>query len=114
MYSDLTWWLYLGTTVVALYGSILFGYWAVKNKFRTSSVFSYTWIWLMGTALSSAINIRGRTLALEDPDLFLQFSLTFWWPMRKVAILLILIVFMSHMTRRLFIDPPDHDRRIND
>jgi hypothetical protein len=111
--DDLAWWLYLLIVIVAGYGTVLFGYWVVKNRFKTSTVFAYVWIWLAGTAFNGIVNLYARSLTLTDPDLFCAFSKTFWWPLRKITILVILTVFMVHMTLR-FLEGIHHDRRADD
>jgi hypothetical protein len=101
--DDLAWWLYLLITIVSGYGTVLFSYWIVHNRFKASAVFTYTLIWLAGTTFNGIINMYARGLTLTDPLLFAEFSQSIWWPFRKVAIIIILIVFMTHMTLR-FLD----------
>lgn len=97
---DLTWWIYIVILSVAGYGVLLFFWWMAVNKFRASSVFLYTLIWLAGTAIMAGINVYARALHFQDLDLFYQFSHTIWWPMRFLPILIVLLVLCGHMTLR--------------
>ena len=111
MYSDLTFWLYVMIAAVSGYGTILFGYWIIMNKFKASAVFTYVLIWLAGTAFNSVTNCYSRMLTLTDLAEFHEFTQTFWWPARKITVLLILVVFLVHMTIRFW--GSTHDRRAN-
>ena len=100
MYCDLTWWIYLLTAVISLYGTGLFLWWSWLNGFRSSSVFVYTLLWLAGTFIISGVNLYARSLRFIDPRLFYDFSQTIWWPARNLVVLAVLIILCVHMSAR--------------
>jgi hypothetical protein len=119
MHNDLAWWTYLTTAIVSAYGTGLFLWWMALNKFRTSSVFAYTMLWIFGTFFSSMVALYSRTLVLTDPRLFVEFSQTIWWYSRTWAILVVLVVLCIHMSIRACTWAKNknripHDRRASD
>ena len=119
IHNDLAWVTYLATALVSAYGTGLFLWWMALNKFRTSSVFAYTMLWIFGTFFSSVIALYGRTLVLADPQSFAVFSKTIWWQSRTWAILVVLIVLCVHMSIRACSWAKNrngipHDRRATD
>jgi hypothetical protein len=119
IHNDLAWVTYLATACVSAYGTGLFLWWMALNKFRTSSVFAYTMLWIFGTFFSSVIALYGRTLVLADPQSFAVFSQTFWWQSRTWAILVVLITLCIHMSVRACTWAKNrngipHDRRATD
>jgi len=97
---DLAWWIYLSTFLVASYGTCLFIWWIIKNRFQTSAVFAYTTLWIFGAALTAGVNLYARGLSLANMELFQELIMSFWWPFRTVPTLLVLIIICVHMTMR--------------
>jgi len=99
-WNDLAWWTYLFTGLISAYGALLFAWWMAKNKFHTSAVFAYTMLWIAGTGLQALVELYARMLTLQNPQLFADFSRTYWWPLRRFIILTILITLCIHMSIR--------------
>ena len=100
MYRDIAFLSYAATVAVSGYGTCLFLWWMALNKFRTSSVFAYTMLWIFGTFVSSTIALYSRSLVLTDPELFLEFGQSVWWGLRTWIILAVLVVLCVHMSVR--------------
>lgn len=98
---DITYWIYLLIIAVSGYGTLLFLSWSMMNRFRTSSVFAYTMMWIMASGISASISMYGRRFVLSDPVEFVEFSKTLYWPARLFPVLIILIVICAHMTYRI-------------
>jgi len=94
---------YWAMALVATFGSVLFVWWLMRNRFRATSVYLYVTVLFVGEAVRSWINIQGRLHALENDGSFLIFSLGWFWPGRNILSLLAITAIVVHMSYRVLV-----------
>ena len=98
---DLTMFMYIFLAIIASIGSVLFIWWLYKNKFHASAAYMYVTIMIVGEAIRSWINIKGRALSLADDGSFLSFTLGWLWSARTLVSLVGLTAIVLHMAFRM-------------
>lgn len=100
---DLTLIIYITIALVTTFGAWLFVWWLARNKFHASSVYLYVTILIIGEAIRSWINVKGRSLALANDGSFLPFTMEWIWVLRSVLTLVGMGAIVGHMTYRVII-----------
>jgi hypothetical protein len=93
--------LYLVGIVVSLYGFGLFLWWWKKVGSATD-VYIFMAFLFGANAFSDAIAAYSRYLRLNCQDDFVDFSTSCWWFIRRVPEIIVLIIFVSRMTWRIY------------
>jgi len=76
-------------------------WWLIRNNFKASSVYLYVTVLLVGEAVRSWVNVKGRMLALDNDGSFLPFTLEWLWSARTLLTFFGILAITTHMTYRV-------------
>ena len=110
MEVDLGWWLYLITTIGALYGFCLFSWWKIRMGGKASIVFQYVRYLLFGIAIMEGGSSYVRWYKIRDPDYYLALISSWGWDARLWVTLFFVWAIALHMTYRVFIQKTYDDK----
>jgi len=103
--------LYALTTLVAIYGWGLFGFWWIKCKFKASAVFLYVMWMMFGIGLEAGLSCYARLLRLSNQiPMFRELAESALWQLKLLPLLFVLLFIVIHMTVRLVRKPSLKDK----
>jgi len=95
--------LYLVLSILFLYLSVIFVWWLIKERFRTSPLFIVVTAWVIGSFIQQLLNGYARALTTIDPNEFFRFTSTPIWGGRLYINLFVASALAIIMTKRIIV-----------